>query len=158
MVAAPPPPQQQQRQSQPMGGVSQFFPSAPNSLGPWVFGTRQLELKGPPFEWDAVPPPDPSIPDAAQWSPDEVQSYFNNLGFEEQASLFRQNVNLHQYIIIKSKTQSFIFFLQDIDGPSLLLMKRTDVVGNLGLKLGPAVKIYNQIRRLQTRRNDLIYA
>ena len=51
-----------------------------------------------------------------------------------------------------------IYTLQDIDGPSLLLMKRTDVVGNLGLKLGPAVKIYNQIRRLQTRRNDLIYA
>jgi hypothetical protein len=37
-------------------------------------------------------------------------------------------------------------------------MKRNDVVGNMGLKLGPAVKIYNHIRRLQTRRDDLIYA
>ena len=87
-IAAPIPPQQQPQSE----GISHFFPSAPNTLGPWVFGTRQLELKGPPFEWDAVPPPDPSIPDAAQWTPDEVQSYFNNLGFEEQAALFRQNV------------------------------------------------------------------
>ena len=50
--------------------------------------------------------------------------------------------------------------MKEIDGPSLLLMKRNDVVGNsvMGLKLGPAVKIYNYIRRLQTRRGDLIYA
>jgi hypothetical protein len=89
-IAAPPPPQQQ---PQVVSAVSPFFPSTSNSLGPWIFGTRQLELKGPPFEWDAVPPPDPSIPDAAQWTPDEVQSYFSNIGFEEQAALFRQNVS-----------------------------------------------------------------
>jgi hypothetical protein len=53
---------------------------------------------------------------------------------------------------------SFFSNWQEIDGPSLLLMKRNDVVGNMGLKLGPAVKIYNHIRRLQTRRDDLIYA
>ena len=94
-IAAPPPSQQQ---PQAMAAVSPFFPSASNSLGPWVFGTRQLELKGPPFEWDAVPPPDPSIPDAAQWTPDEVQSYFSNIGFEEQAALFRQNVSLFLFI------------------------------------------------------------
>lgn len=39
-------------------------------------------------------------------------------------------------------------------------MKRNDIVGNarIALKLGPAVKIYNHIRRLQTRRADLIFA
>ncbi len=51
-----------------------------------------------------------------------------------------------------------IVFRQEIDGPSLLLMKRNDVVLNMGLKLGPAVKIYTHIRRLQTRRNDLVFA
>ncbi|XP_046630687.1 sterile alpha motif domain-containing protein 13-like [Daphnia pulicaria] len=116
---------------------SSFQPLAPISLGPWVFGTRQLELKGPPFEWNCVPNPDPSIPDASLWTSEDVQSYFSRLGFEEQAALLRHN---------------------EIDGPSLLLMKRNDVVGNMGLKLGPAVKIYNHIRRLQTRRDDLIYA
>jgi SAM domain (Sterile alpha motif) len=50
------------------------------------------------------------------------------------------------------------FFLQEIDGPSLLLMKRNDVVRNMGLKLGPAVKMYTHIRRLQTRRADLLFA
>ncbi|XP_057379377.1 protein let-418-like [Daphnia carinata] len=116
---------------------SPFQPSAPISLGPWVFGTRQLELKGPPFEWDCVPNPDPTIPDASQWTSEDVQSYFSRLGFEEQATLLRHN---------------------EIDGPSLLLMKRNDIVVNMGLKLGPAVKIYNHIRRLQTRRDDLLYA
>ncbi|EFX84526.1 hypothetical protein DAPPUDRAFT_8693, partial [Daphnia pulex] len=69
-------------------------------------------------------------PDASLWTSEDVQSYFSRLGFEEQAALLRHN---------------------EIDGPSLLLMKRNDVVGNMGLKLGPAVKIYNHIRRLQTR-------
>ena len=66
----------------------------PNSLGPWVFGTRQLELKGPPFEWDCVPNPDPNIPDASQWSSEDVQSYFSRLGFEEQAILLKHNVSI----------------------------------------------------------------
>jgi len=112
------------------------FPSVPN-LGPWIFGTRQLELKGPPFQLNQTPVPDPSIPDAAVWTPQDVQDYFSKIGFEEQAALLRQH---------------------EIDGASLLLMKRNDVVRNMGLKLGPAVKIYNHIRRLQTRRDDLIYA
>jgi len=112
------------------------FPSVPN-LGPWIFGTRQLELKGPPFQLDQIPVPDPNIPDAAVWTPQDVQDYFSKIGFEEQAALLRQH---------------------EIDGASLLLMKRNDVVRNMGLKLGPAVKIYNHIRRLQTRRDDLIYA
>jgi hypothetical protein len=71
---------------------SSFQPLAPISLGPWVFGTRQLELKGPPFEWNCVPNPDPSIPDASLWTSEDVQSYFSRLGFEEQAALLRHNV------------------------------------------------------------------
>jgi len=102
-----------------------------------IFGTRQLELKGPPLEWEVAPTPDPAIPDASLWTPDDVQNYFSRKGFQEQASLLRQH---------------------EIDGPSLLLMKRNDVVLNMGLKLGPAVKIYTHIRRLQTRRNDLVFA
>ncbi len=72
---------------------SPFQPAAPSSLGPWIFGTRQLELKGPPFEWDCVPNPDPSIPDASLWSSEDVQSYFSQLGFQEQAALLRHNVS-----------------------------------------------------------------
>jgi hypothetical protein len=147
---------------------SSFQPLAPISLGPWVFGTRQLELKGPPFEWNCVPNPDPSIPDASLWTSEDVQSYFSRLGFEEQAALLRHNVidtrkrqmvpSSCVFLIFSPFCFSFFSNWQEIDGPSLLLMKRNDVVGNMGLKLGPAVKIYNHIRRLQTRRDDLIYA
>jgi len=41
------------------------------------------------------------------------------------------------------------FISQEIDGPSLLLMRRNDVLTALGLKLGPALKIYQKIMRLQ---------
>ena len=40
---------------------------------------------------------------------------------------------------------------QEIDGKSLLLMKRSDVLTGLSLKLGPALKIYAHVQRLQTR-------
>lgn len=43
------------------------------------------------------------------------------------------------------------FFQQEIDGACLLLMKRMDVLTELGIKLGPAVKIYERIKRLQSR-------
>lgn len=45
-------------------------------------------------------------------------------------------------------------FFQEIDGHSLLLMKRIDVLTSLKLKLGPALKIYRHIVKLQVRRDD----
>ena len=41
---------------------------------------------------------------------------------------------------------------QDVDGAAVLVMQRKDILLGLGLKLGPALKIYNRIRALQTRR------
>ncbi|XP_072275664.1 sterile alpha motif domain-containing protein 13 isoform X2 [Pyxicephalus adspersus] len=61
-------------------------------------------------------PPDPS-----HWAVDDVVGYFMANGFEEQASAFKD---------------------QEIDGKSLLLMTRNDVLTGLSLKLGPALKIY----------------
>lgn len=46
------------------------------------------------------------------------------------------------------------FTFQEIDGRSLLLMKRADVINGLKLKLGPALKIYRQVVKLQLRRDD----
>lgn len=43
---------------------------------------------------------------------------------------------------------------QDIDGHSLLLMKRSDVLTGLDLLLGPALKIYRHVLKLQVRRDD----
>ena len=40
--------------------------------------------------------------------------------------------------------------LQEIDGQSLLLLKRSDVLTGLNLKLGPALKIYQHVAKLQT--------
>lgn len=49
------------------------------------------------------------------------------------------------------------FFSQEIDGKSLLLMKRSDVLMGLALRLGPALKIYAHVERLQTRGDTLLW-
>uniref|UniRef100_T1JP58 Histone acetyltransferase n=1 Tax=Strigamia maritima TaxID=126957 RepID=T1JP58_STRMM len=73
------------------------------------------------------------VPDASEWSIDDVVSYFKKAGFPDQAGCFRD---------------------QEIDGKSLLLLKRSDVLTGLSMKLGPALKIYNHVKRLQVRRLD----
>ncbi|XP_056645491.1 uncharacterized protein LOC130450848 [Diorhabda sublineata] len=75
---------------------------------------------------------DTSIPDATHWSADEVYEYFAQY-FPEEAKIFKE---------------------QEIDGRSLLLLKRIDVLTNLNLKLGPALKIYKHVVKLQVRRDD----
>ncbi|XP_030645574.1 sterile alpha motif domain containing 1a [Chanos chanos] len=59
--------------------------------------------------------------DPLQWSVADVASYFSAVGFPEQAVAFRT---------------------QEIDGKSLLLMQRSDVLTGLSIRLGPALKIY----------------
>ncbi|XP_035259029.1 atherin-like [Anguilla anguilla] len=58
-----------------------------------------------------------------EWSVADVVSYFTEAGFPEQASAFRT---------------------QEIDGKSLLLMQRNDVLTGLSIRLGPALKIYER--------------
>ncbi|XP_017281075.1 atherin [Kryptolebias marmoratus] len=57
------------------------------------------------------------------WTVSDVVSYFTAAGFPEQAAAFR---------------------VQEIDGKSLLLMQRNDVLTGLSIKLGPALKIYER--------------
>lgn len=72
--------------------------------------------------------PDGSYPDATDWSVDDVAQFFTSAGFPEQAELFRD---------------------QEIDGRSLLLLKRSDIITGMSLKLGPALKIHRHIQKLQ---------
>ncbi|XP_051988152.1 uncharacterized protein LOC127647748 [Xyrauchen texanus] len=67
--------------------------------------------------------------DPLHWSVADVVSYFSSVGFPEQAVAFRA---------------------QEIDGKSLLLMQRSDVLTGLSIRLGPALKIYeNHVKVLQ---------
>ncbi|KAJ8246281.1 hypothetical protein GJAV_G00265840 [Gymnothorax javanicus] len=58
-----------------------------------------------------------------EWSVADVVKYFTDAGFPEQAIAFR---------------------MQEIDGKSLLLMQRNDVLTGLSIRLGPALKIYER--------------
>ncbi|CAH8515731.1 unnamed protein product [Schistosoma turkestanicum] len=68
--------------------------------------------------------------DVSIWSVDHVQQWLLEEGFQREAEAFYQ---------------------QEIDGTCLLLMKRMDVLTELGIKLGPAVKIYERIKRFQSQ-------
>uniref|UniRef100_A0A1A7WJ97 Sterile alpha motif domain containing 1b n=1 Tax=Iconisemion striatum TaxID=60296 RepID=A0A1A7WJ97_9TELE len=57
------------------------------------------------------------------WTVSDVVTYFTDAGFPEQAAAFGT---------------------QEIDGKSLLLMQRNDVLTGLSIKLGPALKIYER--------------
>lgn len=76
---------------------------------------------------------DPSIPDAQDWTSKEVYEYFVQYFPEHEAKVFKE---------------------QEIDGCSLLLLKRMDVLKSLRLKLGTALKIYRHVLKLQFRRDD----
>lgn len=73
---------------------------------------------------------DPEIPNVTHWTVEQIMEHFNGKGFEDFTQVFRD---------------------QDIDGTALLMLTRSDVLMGLNLKLGPALKIYKQIRILQTR-------
>ncbi|XP_054274948.1 uncharacterized protein LOC128994415 [Macrosteles quadrilineatus] len=79
-------------------------------------------------------PIDDSIPDAKHWTNNQVYQYFCTHFKPEIAQAFKE---------------------QDIDGQSLLLMKRMDVLTSLNLKLGPALKVYGHVRKLQTRKSHI---
>ncbi|XP_036613881.1 sterile alpha motif domain-containing protein 13 [Trichosurus vulpecula] len=69
--------------------------------------------------------------DPVDWAVIDVVNYFRTVGFAEQAIAFQE---------------------QEIDGKSLLLMTRNDVLTGLSLKLGPALKIYEyHVKPLQTQ-------
>jgi len=85
-----------------------------------------------PPNWEDCPV-DPTIPDVSNWEPKAVVEHFMGQGIRpEHAEIFRK---------------------EEIDGSSLLLLQRQDVVAGLGLKMGPALKVFEQVRKLQTRRH-----
>ncbi|XP_071844816.1 histone acetyltransferase KAT6A-like isoform X2 [Apostichopus japonicus] len=69
----------------------------------------------------------------AKWNIDQVADYFKSLGFTDQCTAFIE---------------------QEIDGQSLLLLKRLDVLTGLSFKLGPALKIYKHVSRLQLHHTE----
>ncbi|XP_062449900.1 lethal(3)malignant brain tumor-like protein 3 isoform X3 [Rhea pennata] len=66
----------------------------------------------------------------AKWTVEEVASFVQRLpGCKEQATVFRE---------------------EQIDGVAFLLLNQTDIVKILGIKLGPALKIYNAILMIKS--------
>ncbi|XP_073935697.1 sterile alpha motif domain-containing protein 13 isoform X3 [Castor canadensis] len=91
-------------------------------------------------------------PDPADWAVMDVVNYFRTAGFEEQASAFQEQVVTSAEDCIPVESGGRSNEPQEIDGKSLLLMTRNDVLTGLQLKLGPALKIYEyHVKPLQTK-------
>ena len=101
---------------------------------------------------------DPQIPDVSEWEPIQIRDFFSEKGFSDALSnVFLQQVRNASslfFLFCKKRNKMLVFpYFQEIDGRSLLLLHRSDVVSSLGLKLGPALKLFSFIKKLQTRRN-----
>ncbi|XP_065338151.1 histone acetyltransferase KAT6A-like isoform X2 [Cloeon dipterum] len=70
---------------------------------------------------NSVANPD-EICDVVEWTSSDLSTYFKDKGFGEEAKIIEE---------------------QEVDGKSLLLMSRMDVLRGLKLKLGPALLMYN---------------
>lgn len=105
------------------------------------------------------------LPDPANWGVTDVVNYFKATGFEEQATAFQDQVGAPPLLFAipvdtrratpASKPGHLnppLSTQQEIDGKSLLLMTRNDVLTGLSIKLGPALKIYEyHVKPLQTQ-------
>ncbi|XP_073973690.1 uncharacterized protein isoform X2 [Rhodnius prolixus] len=74
------------------------------------------------------------IPDTSSWSPIDVFNYFKDK-FDE--------------------TVANVFLKQEIDGNSLKLLRRSDVLRGLGFKLGIGLNVLYHVKMLQLKTNDL---
>ena len=76
--------------------------------------------------------PETILADKSQLTPSQVSQYLVQQGVAER--------------------HAKVFFDEEIDGAGLLVLQRNDVLRGLGIKLGPALKIYNRVLALQARR------
>lgn len=72
-----------------------------------------------------------NVPEVSNWTSKQLSDYFRQLGFNPQ--------------------MCNVFIEQEIDGTALFLMEREDILSNLGLRLGPALKIYEETKKLQAK-------
>lgn len=83
--------------------------------------------------------------DVLLWSPSKVAEFIDQIpGCESVGQIFQEQVSYINQLLIKLIFNA-IFFGQLIDGEAFLLLNQNDIVKILGLKLGPAIKIFNSI-------------
>ncbi|XP_039575502.1 atherin-like, partial [Passer montanus] len=104
-----------------LAGAEPSVPLSPGRPGPQA-------AEGAPFS--CTPGRKDKAVDPVEWSVRDVVEYFTEAGFPEQAGAFQE---------------------QEIDGKSLLLMQRADVLTGLSIRLGPALKIYEYHVKLLQR-------
>lgn len=111
-------------------GGSACVTAGPDSPSPVPLPPGKPALPGADGTPFGCPPGRKEKPtDPVEWTVMDVVEYFTEAGFPEQATAFQE---------------------QEIDGKSLLLMQRTDVLTGLSIRLGPALKIYeHHIKVLQ---------
>ncbi|RWS31423.1 histone acetyltransferase KAT6B-like protein [Leptotrombidium deliense] len=89
---------------------------------------RQISNLKTSFSTDLMDLQPNLTPSPREWSIEDVYTFVGSIGYAEEALAFKD---------------------QCIDGVSLMLLTRNDVLTGLSMKLGPALKIYGHIKKLQ---------
>lgn len=63
--------------------------------------------------------------------------------------------DVYEYFLEYFPNEAIAFKRKNIDGVTLQVMKRNDVVTGLEINLGPALRMYHHVLRLQTQKNDI---
>lgn len=90
---------------------------------------KNIKIEPPQIQEDVISDDSEEFPnDLRQWTEETVEKYFIDKGLRDEATTMRH---------------------QNIDGYSLLLLQRDDIVNCMGLRLGRALKVYKFIHELQ---------
>ena len=73
--------------------------------------------------------------EVARWDAEEVETFFIQKEMPDEGAILRK---------------------EQVDGLSLLLLQRNDVIHGLGFRVGPALKVYRLIYELQTNKLECI--
>jgi len=96
--------------------------------------SKSPEVKSPVDSTDEFPSPEdadnePGV-DIQPWSVADVETFFISKGLKEEAAVLKEN---------------------EVDGTSLLLLKREDIIHGMGFRLGPALKVNRLVVELQSK-------
>ncbi|XP_065571510.1 polyhomeotic-like protein 2 [Artemia franciscana] len=106
-------------------------PTCPD-LGPPISGFSLVkeELKN---DKDTPNMPSDEVSNPVKWTCNDVYDYFVKVGFKREAETFKE---------------------EEVNGITLLVMHRSDLVKGLGLKIGPSVEIFRHILKMQSKFNN----
>lgn len=104
-------------------------------------------------EPDPVPIVEPIANDSTQNEQRSLNENFNMIEDETNIpNMYEWSTNeVYEYFKVRYPRQAHVFENEEIDGQAICLLKREDVLQNFNIKVGPSLKIFEHILKLQAK-------